>query len=298
MEKTKKTVLITGAAGMLGQDLVKSIKGGFKVVELTSENCDITDKEKVGEVFKSYKPWAVIHSASFTDVDGCERDKKRAYCVNAQGTYNVAKAAQQLDAILFYLSSDYVFSGRKHRPYREIDQPHPLSVYGKTKYEGEVAVRKLLKKHIIIRTSWLFGEGRSNFIDKVLAWAKNKESLNIVTDKYSNPTYSKDLAKAILALLEMMHSGKWKGSFYGTYHIVNSGYCSWYEYAKYILKVRKVKVEVKPIRMTEMNFRARRPPFSALDNFKYTRTFGFQLRPWQEAVKEYIIHHQNHTYAV
>lgn len=298
MGKTKKTVLITGADGMLGQDLVKSIKGKFEVVGLKRESCDITDKKKVIEVFKRYRPWAVIHSASFTDVDGCERDKKRAYCVNAQGTYNVVKAAERTGAILFYLSSDYVFSGRKLRPYREKDKTHPLSVYGKTKSEGEDAVRKLLKKHIIIRTSWLFGEGRSNFIDKVLSWAKNKKSLNIVADKYSNPTYSKDLAKAILRLLEMMHCGTWKDSFYGIYHIVNSGYCSWYEYAQYILKVKKVKVKVKPIRITEMNFRARRPPFSALDNSKYIKTFGLHLRPWQEAVKEYITHHQNDTYAV
>lgn len=289
MEKTKKTVLITGAAGMLGKDLVKSIKGKFKVVGLKRESCDITDKKKVIGVFKRYKPWAVIHTASFTDVDGCERNKKMAYAVNARGTYNVAKAAQRTDAILFYLSSDYVFSGRKHRPYREIDNAHPLSVYGKTKYAGEAAVRKLLKKYIIIRTSWLFGEGRINFIDNVLAWAKNKENLRIIADKYSNPTYSLDLAKAILTLLEMMNSGKWKDSFYGIYQIVNSGYCSWYEYAKFILKTAKLRaVKIQPVPISEMNFIAGRPRFSALDNSKYARLTKCPLRKWQEAVREYI----------
>jgi dTDP-4-dehydrorhamnose reductase len=289
VEKTKKIVLVTGSSGMLGEDLVECLKERFKVVALTRQKCDITDKKKVVEVFKHYGPWVVIHTASFTDVDGCQKDRKKAYCVNVRGTDNVAKAAALTGAVLIYVSSDYVFSGKKRRPYRETDKPHPLNVYARTKYQGEEVVRRLLRKHIIIRTSWLFGAGRMNFIDNVLRWAKDKDRIKIVADKYASPTYSMDLSRAALELLELMSGGKWKDAFYGTYHIVNSGDCSWYEYARFILKAAKInKVKVEPISISEMNFAARRPAFSTLDNSKYSRLTKRPLRCWQEAVKEYI----------
>lgn len=274
---------------MLGRDLVKSIKREFRVVPLPRESCDITDTREVVEVFKHYMPWVVIHAASFTDVDGCQKNSKKAYAVNAQGTYAIAKAAKLTNAIVFYISSDYVFSGKKHSPYRETDKGYPISVYGKTKYKGEKYITRLLKKYVIIRTSWLFGEGRVNFIDNVLRWAQNKEGFKIVKDKYANPTYTLDLSKAILNLLEMMNSGTWEESFYGVYHIVNSGYCSWYEYAKFVLKAAKQRgVKIEPIAMSEMKFLATRPRFSALDNSKYVRLTKHPLRNWREAVKEYI----------
>ncbi len=183
MEKTKKTVFVTGSSGMLGRDLVCCLKERFRVVALTRRSCDITDKKKVLEVFKRYRPWAVMHTAGFTDVDGCQKDSKKAYRVNARGTSNVANAAAVTGAVLVYVSSDYVFGGGRRSPYMETDRPHPLSVYARTKLRGEESVRKLLRKYIIIRTSWLFGRGRVNFIDSVLRWAKGGDRIKILADK-------------------------------------------------------------------------------------------------------------------
>lgn len=274
---------------MLGRELAAVFAKHYQVIALTRKECDITDARKVKALFKRYAPWLAIHTAGFTDVDGCEENVRKAYAVNTRGTCIVSKAAQSTNTVLIYISTDYVFSGGKNVAYRETDRVHPLSVYGRTKFEGEKFVRKLLKKHIIIRTSWLFGKGRDNFVTNVLAWAKEKECLSIVRDKYGCPTYTIDLAKAIDRIVRRIDSYEPKDTFYGTYHITNSGYCSWFDYAEYILKAAGVKnVRLKPIAMSDVNFKASRPVFSVLDNVKFNHVFGYKLRPWQKAVKEYM----------
>ncbi|HLD41043.1 MAG TPA: dTDP-4-dehydrorhamnose reductase [Candidatus Omnitrophota bacterium] len=289
MEKAKKTILITGPGGMLGADLVKHLKKGYKVVPLTHQDCDIRDSKKVLSLFKRYRPWIAIHSASWTDVDGCEKDAKLAYSVNAQGTAVMAKAAKLTGSILIYISSDYVFSGRQKAPYSEKDRAYPVNVYGRSKLEGEKSVRKLLKKHIIIRTSWLFGRGRRNFIDNVLSWAKEKKEMRIISDKYACPTYTLDLAKAIGRLIRFIQKNPKTKKLYGTYNLVNSGYCSWLEYARFILKTAGLNAaKMTPIAMAQAGFRASRPAFSALDNSKLSRLTGHSMRPWKKAVEEYI----------
>lgn len=290
VEKAKKTILITGASGVLGRALVKRLESKYKVAALTRKDCDVTDSKKVASVFLRLRPNIVIHTAAFTDVDGCQKDSQRAYAINAQGTYAIAKNAQSAGAMLIYLSTDYVFSGRKKTPYREEDRPGALSIYAKTKLKGEQIVEKLVKRHIIIRTSWLFGKGKTNFIDTVLKLARGPRPFKIVSDKYACPTDVYDLAMAIEEMIDLIiRADNRQDKFYGTYHITNSGFCSWYEYAKFILRAAKLKsIKIKPIPMCEMPFLARRPVFSVLDNSKYRRTFKLRLRPWQDAVKEYI----------
>ena len=289
MEKAKKTILITGSGGMLGRDLVKYLKNKYKVIPLTHQDCDIRDSEKVLSLFKRYRPWIAIHSASFTDVDGCEKNAKLAYSVNAQGTAVMAKAAKLTGSILMYISSDYVFSGNQEKPYTEKDRAYPVNVYGRSKLEGEKSVRKLLKKHIIIRTSWLFGRARRNFIDNVLSWAKEKKEMRIISDKYACPTYTLDLAKAIGRLIRLIEKVPKAQELYGTYNLVNSGYCSWLEYARFILKTAGLKgIKITPITMAQAGWTARRPAFSALDNSKFVRLTGYNINPWKKAVKEYI----------
>lgn len=280
--------MITGAGGVLGRALVKRLKLKYKVAALTRKGCDITDTKKVASLFARLQPAIVIHTAAFTDVDGCEKDSPRAYAINVQGTYNIAEKVKSQGAILIYLSTDYVFSGRKRTPYREEDRPSPLSVYAKTKLKGEETVRKLVKKYIIIRTSWLFGKGKTNFMDMVLRRQQGLRQLKIVADKYGSPTYVDDLAGAIEEMIKLIKANQWQDRLYGTYHITNSGFCSWYEYAKYILKIRKVKVKLKPISLLDMKFKARRPVFSVLDNSKYASLAGKPMRSWQEAVKEFL----------
>ena len=289
MEKTKKTILITGSGGMLGADLVKCLGKKYKVIPLTSKDCDIRDGKKILALFQKYRPWLTIHAAGFTDVDGCEKNAKLAYSVNAQGTAVVAEAARLTDTILIYISSDYVFSGKKKTPYTEKDRVYPLNIYGKSKLEGEKSVRKLLKRHIILRTSWLFGRTRRNFIDNVLSWAKEKKEIRIISDKYACPTWTLDLAKAIARLIRLIDTGPKKQELYGTYNLVNSGYCSWLEYARFILKTTGLKgIKITPITMAQAAWAAKRPAFSALDNSKFSRLTGYTIRPWQEAVKEYL----------
>lgn len=288
VEKAKKTILITGSRGVLGRALVRQLKPKYKIIALTHKNCNITDSKRVGSVFLRSKPWLVIHSAACTDVDECQRDPEKAYAVNAQGTVNIARSSASMRAILIYISTDYVFSGKKKTPYRETDATGPLSIYAKSKLMAEKSVRRLVKRHIIVRTSWIFGKGRKGFLNNVLSWAKSKKHLKIVSDKYSSPTSADDLAAALDRIINRMDGNEWKDRFFGTYHITNSGFCSWYGWAGYALKNVKSEIRLEPIGMARMNFVARRPPFSALDNSKYKRTFGIGLRPWQKAVKEYI----------
>lgn len=289
MEKTEKTILITGSGGLLGSELVKYLKAKYKVIPLASKDCDIRDEKKILALFQKHRPFLAIHAAGFTDVDACEKDAKSAFSVNVQGTVNVAKAAKAADSILVYISSDYVFNGKKKIPYTEGDRTDPISAYGRSKLEGEKSVRKLLKRHIIIRTSWLFGKARRNFIDNVLAWAKGKKEIRIINDKYACPTCALDLAKAIGKLIRIVEKGSPGKKLYGAYHIVNSGYCSWLEYAQGILKTAGLKsIKIVPITMAQAGWTARRPAFSALDNSKFARLTGQHIRPWQKAIKEYI----------
>jgi dTDP-4-dehydrorhamnose reductase len=296
----KLRVLITGAGGMLGVDLWKELDRKYELFGIDVARCslfvarrftcvDITDKKSVSRVINKINPDVVIHTAAWTDVDGCELDPKKAYRINCEGTKNVAQASKICGATLIYVSTDFVFDGKKKKPYKETDKPHPISIYGDSKLKGEKAVRKTLKKYFILRTSWLYGKHGKNFVDTILAQARKKKVLRVVDNQVGSPTYTKDLAKAIRLLLnKLFTSYELRVTSYGTYHVSNSGSASWYDYSREILRLAKSPAKVIPISSEGLDRPARRPAMSVLDNSKFEKFTGFKMRNWKPALKCYL----------
>jgi len=281
-------ILVTGANGQLGTDLCKVLQH-FELIPLTHSDIEISDMNSVKQVFTKHKPDIIINTAAYVRVDDCETEQDKAFLINALGARNVAVAAQELGAKLVYISTDYVFGGESQPqdiPYTEFDTPIPLSIYGKSKLAGESFVRHLCPRHFIIRTSGLFGiagaSGKGgNFVETMLKLAKEREELKVVNDQVFSPTYTKDLAKKIAQLITT--------EYYGIFHITDRGYCSWYEFAKEILKLADLKIRLIPITSDEYPQKARRPRFSVLDNY-HLRLLGMDdMRTWQEALKDYMI---------
>ena len=284
-----KRVLITGSSGMLGTDLCQELRKSYKVMGIDLAEADITKKSEIEAAIKKASPDIIIHTAGMTDVDGCELDPEKAYKVNSDGTKNVALACKAAGAILIYISTDFVFDGKKKNPYKETDRARPLGVYADSKLKGEEAVKKTLKKHLILRTSWLYGKHGKNFVDTIIAKAKTEKVLKVVKDQVGSPTYTKDLAKAIhkIATVIARPEGP-KQSQHGTYHISNSGAVSWFDYAKEILRLAGSKTRVIPISSNELARPAKRPTMSVLDNSKFIKFTGYRMRNWREALKSYV----------
>lgn len=280
---------------MLGIDLARELRKDYNVVgvDLVGNlyKADITNKKSISDIVKKVSPNIVIHTAAWTDVDGCEFDKKKAYRINVDGTKNVALACKSIGAVLVYISTDFVFDGEKNKPYRESDKANPLGVYADSKLKGEAAVKKILKKYFILRTSWLYGRHGKNFVDTIIAKAKETGCLKIVNDQVGSPTYTVDLAKAIHRLIDKIgtRTQEHKSTSYGIYHVTDSGSVSWYEYAKTIVKLAKVRAKVLPISSDELDRPAKRPAMSVLDSSKFTGFTGHRMRNWKTALKEYLV---------
>lgn len=273
-------VLIIGAEGMLGHDLVDVMSKNHDVSTTTIHTLDITDINKTIETVGNINPDVVIHAAAFTDVDGSESEADLAYKVNSLGTRNVAVACKETDSALVYICTDYVFDGTKDSPYYEHDQTNPLGVYGKTKLAGEVNIRDLLSKFYIVRTSWLYGYHGPNFVTTMLKLAETHSEISVVGDQIGSPTYTVDLARAILKLIEK--------PVYGIYHITNSEHCSWYEYAQLIFEIADKKVDLKPVTTEEFGSPAPRPKYSVLANYNWEMEGLPQIRSYKEALKEFM----------
>ncbi len=272
--------LVTGARGLLGKYLVKYLHSQQnEVVQWDLPENDVTVVEQVINGLHSVDPDVVFHLAAWTDVDGCEENPARAMAVNFQGTWAVALGVAEIGAKLIYISTDYVFDGNSKRAYRESDRPNPLSVYGRSKMMGEEAVRRNSRRWFIVRTSWLFGRGGRNFVDTIRQKCAVETEIKVVADQVGSPTYAQDLCEPLLELARSAH--------YGIYHLTNSGFCSWFEFAKEIVRFSKSNCEVIPITAEESGRRAPRPRFSVLENRNYRRRFGRVLRPWQEALEDY-----------
>ena len=281
-------ILVTGANGQLGTDLCKALHS-FDVLPLTHADVEIAAANSVKEVFNKYKPDVVINTAAYVRVDDCESERDRAYSVNALGARNVAVEAQALGAKLVHISTDYVFGGENEPrtiPYTEFDIPVPLNIYGKSKLAGENLVEHLCSRYFIVRTSGLFGTAGSsgkggNFVETMLRLARQQEELRVVNDQLFSPTYTKDLAKKIAQLMAT--------ECYGTFHITNKGACSWYQFAIGILSLAGINTPVIPATSEEYSTPAKRPRFSVLDNY-HLRLLGMDdMRPWQEALRDYMI---------
>jgi dTDP-4-dehydrorhamnose reductase len=282
-------ILLTGCEGMLGQALVRSLSGGDFFLEGTDIKgavniADITDNASVSSLIKRIKPDIVIHTAAYTDVDGCEGNPQWAYLVNEEGTRNIATACRETGAFLIYTSSNYVFDGKKKNPYTEEDTPNPISVYGNSKLKGEQHIRTTLDKYLIIRTSWLFGSGGRNFVDAILDKAKEERRLSVVDDQKGSPTYTADLANTIKILLPSIKNASIK-----ILNITNSGACSWYEFAREILKVGGMtNVSLKTAASNEIGRPAKRPSMSILDNSRLRSIYAIAMPSWQNALLRYI----------
>ena len=289
-------ILITGSAGMLGYDLCKVLSKEYDLVGVdvsASESkykphkfykVDISQKKDVQNIFVSEKPDIVIHTAAWTDVDGCELDPEKAEQVNVTGTLNVAEACYDNSAYLIAVSTDYVFDGNKGKCYSEDDKPNPLSVYGKTKLEAENLVKELLSSFLVVRTSALYGANGCNFVNTIVKKAKNGENLRIVDDQFTAPTYTYDLALAISILIEN------RGSFdYDIVNVCNSGSCSWYDFALEIIEKEGIKgYSLEPMISSNLERPAKRPGYSVLDNRRFCDVSGIKLRSWREALADYL----------
>lgn len=276
-----KKVLVTGAKGQLGQDVVLNLtEAGYEVHGFGHAELDITNMDQVQQILNDIQPDVVVHSAAYTKVDQAESDQEAAYAVNAIGTRNIAVVSEDLGAKLVYISTDYVFNGEEERPYSEFDQASPLGVYGKSKYAGEVFVRDFHSKFFILRTSWVFGAHGGNFVKTMLKLAESHPELKVVNDQRGCPTYTVDLAAVIRDVIETTN--------YGTYHVSNSGECSWYEFAKTIFELSGKKVKVEPVTTAEFPRPAPRPKNSVFDHLML-RLNGFgELPNWQDALERFL----------
>lgn len=279
-------ILVTGALGQLGHDLVKELnRRGHTVIGIGSKEADITDADAVINKLNEWKPEAVMHCAAYTLVDNAEDDRERCDAVNRIGTENIARACAQIDAKLLYLSTDYVFSGDGDIPWKPDDTPHPLNIYGMTKYLGEEAVRRYTNKHFIVRTSWLFGINGRNFVNTMLRLSAERDILTVVSDQVGSPTYTVDLSRL---LSDMIESEK-----YGTYHATNEGFCSWYEFACAIMEKTGRFAKVVPVLRTDYPAKARRPSNSRMNKDKLSERGFSRLPHWEDALERYLCEMEN-----
>ncbi|MDF2635739.1 MAG: rmlD 1 [Pelosinus sp.] len=272
-------ILVTGANGQLGSEIAK--QGVEHELILTNrDSMDISDAKAVRQVFRAAKPDAVIHCAAYTNVDGAESDEDGAFRVNVVGSQNLAAACLEFQARMVQVSTDYVFDGNTDTSYREFDKTNPLTVYGRTKYQGEEIVREILGRHYIIRTAWLYGEG-NNFVRTMLKLSKTNDCIRVVQDQVGTPTSTVDLAKVIYKLLA--------SDAYGTYHGTCQGQCSWYDFACEIFRQTGKEIKVMPVSTVEFPRPAKRPKHSVLDNYMLRMTVGDLMRDWREALKDYLM---------
>jgi dTDP-4-dehydrorhamnose reductase len=282
MENNVMKILVTGYTGQLGFDVVQhGLKLGLDMVGVGSKDLDVTNPVDVNDYVKEMNPDAIIHCAAYTAVDKAEDDQNACWNVNVEGTKNLAQAAKDIDAKFMYISTDYVFNGEGESPFKETDQPNPIGYYGLTKYEGEQVVQQLLDNWFIVRISWVFGINGNNFVKTMLRLAESRNELNVVGDQIGSPTYTFDLARL---LIDMIQTDK-----YGIYHASNEGFCSWDEFAEEIFRQANVDVKVNSISTEEYSTRAARPKNSRMSKQKLVDNGFAPLPVWQDAVKRYLM---------
>ncbi|MDI7744009.1 dTDP-4-dehydrorhamnose reductase [Lysinibacillus fusiformis] len=274
-------VLVTGYSGQLGYDVVREgKKRGISMLGIGREDLDITNEVEVYQYVEKVNPDVIIHCAAYTAVDKAEDDKETCWNINVLGTQFIAKAAKKVNAKFMYISTDYVFDGKGEEPFNEADKPDPIGYYGLTKYEGEKIVSDLLTDHFTVRISWVFGINGHNFIKTMLRLSETHNELNVVGDQYGSPTYTFDLARL---LIDMIQTEK-----YGIYHASNEGFCTWAEFASEIFQQTKKGVTVNAISTEEYPTRAVRPKNSRMSKQKLVDN-GFKPLPkWQDALNHYL----------
>ena len=274
-------VFVTGVKGQLGYDVVNELeKRGLEAIGVDIQEMDITDANSVNSVIGEATPDAVIHCAAYTAVDAAEDNVELCRRVNAEGTQNIANMCKKLDIPMIYISTDYVFDGQGERPWLPDDERAPLNVYGQTKYEGELAVQNTLDKYFIVRIAWVFGLNGKNFVKTMLNLGKTRDRLTVVNDQFGSPTYTYDLSRL---LVDMIQTDK-----YGIYHATNEGICTWYEFACEIFRQAGITVDVAPVTADQYPAKAKRPSNSRMSKDKLEEN-GFERLPsWQDALGRYL----------
>lgn len=274
-------VLVTGTKGQLGFDVINELsKRGHEGVGVDIEEMDITDAAAVSKGITEAKVDAVIHCAAYTAVDKAEENVDAARLVNKTGTENIAVVCKELDIPMMYISTDYVFNGEGTRPWEPDDLREPLNVYGQTKYEGELAVTENVEKFFIVRIAWVFGINGHNFVRTMLNLAKTHDHLTVVNDQAGSPTYTFDLARLLVDMIETDR--------YGFYHATNEGFCTWYEFACEIFKIAGISIDVKPVTSDQYPTPAKRPHNSRMSKKKLAENGFTPLPAWQDALMRYI----------
>lgn len=274
-------VVVTGARGMLGTDLVPIFSKKFECLSLGREDLDITDLQSCISSLKDIRPDIVVNCAAFTKVDLCETEPEMAFRVNAKGPKNLADACRETDTLLVHIGTDYVFDGKSTKPYREGDATGPINIYGNSKLEGERAIKASGVNFMIVRTAWLYGEAGPNFVKTIVDLSHSQKVLKVVDDQIGSPTYTQDLAEGILDLVMQRAQG--------VVHLTNQGICSWFEFARQILSYSGMDPDrVIPIPSSEFVRPARRPSYSVLDNGRFYSITERRLRHWRDALRDFL----------
>jgi dTDP-4-dehydrorhamnose reductase len=275
--------LIAGRNGQLAQAFIRMFEEqDFDFSAPDESQLDITDSASVSDIVGSYKPDVIINCAAYNLVDRAEQEREKAFAVNAFGPANLARAAAKQQAFLVHFSSDYVFDGKKENGlYTENDDVNPLNEYGKSKLAGEGMVRDEAGKSLVLRLSWVFGEGKQNFIHKLMHWAQSNEYLKIACDEFSVPTHTDTVADVTIKAMEQ--------GMTGLYHLTNSGFCSRYEWARVVFRELRINKFIRPVASTVFNLPAKRPGFSAMSNEKLSRLLNIQIPSWEEGVRSFLL---------
>jgi dTDP-4-dehydrorhamnose reductase len=289
-EIAMKHIMITGGAGQLGLALLRLLKDKkeyklYRTGTMSSEDglvnaLDITDEEAVNSYVNQVHPDIIINCAALTAVDLCESEQEKAYRINALGPKYLAVAADRISAKLVHVSTDYVYDGQALSPYIESDTPNPISVYGRTKLAGDEFVEQLCKRYFILRTAWVYGEGK-NFVKTMLRLAENGNNIRVVADQLGTPTSALELARAIIFIMET--------DSYGVYHATCEGITSWYEFALRIFEEAGIDVNVEAIPTSQYPTPAKRPMYSVLDNKAFRERHGYYMKEWKDAFHEYML---------
>jgi len=291
-EKNDMKILITGSEGQLGWELLgQAAFSNIEAIGLDLPCFDITLETGIIKVFKEHKPDILINAAAYTNVDKAETDEKACFAVNANGPENLAAACRNAEIPMIHISTDYVFDGTNKTPYTENDSVTPANVYGRSKAEGENGVRNILEKHIILRTSWLYGVHGHNFVKTILKLGKEKEIIGVVSDQFGSPTSAADLAETVLIIASRILNNY--EIIFGTYNYCGEGITSWHGFAEKIIETAKqyapvTTTQVKPLTTEDYPTKAKRPAFSALDCGRIQQNFGITPKPWRKSLEAVI----------
>ena len=273
-------VTLFGASGLLGQELVRAVHdGGDHLTALSSKDADLRDRARIGDMVRDSRPDWVILSAAYTDVDGCESNRGLAFAVNCEGAVNVAEAAREAGSRLLFVSTDYVFDGAKTSPYETGETRNPTGVYGDSKARAEERLQQILPEVCIVRTSWLFGHGGKCFPATILKLASTRPEISVVNDQRGSPTFTPDLASALVRLC--------RASARGIVHATNSGNCTWYDFATEIVRETGLPTQVKPVTTAEFPRPAKRPAYSVLSPDSLN-AYNIHMPSWQDALRRYL----------